>query len=192
MFRRLRFELRYLFGNTPWDTQESPPELVDFLRENRPGRAIDMGCGTGTNVLTMAELGWEATGVDLSRRAIAKAREKAARSDHQVTLVHGNVLDAHRLPGVKGPYDLALDLGCFHTLERIDHEPYIGVLAELLRTGGTCLLYSFLEPEDIAERSWPSEERILTVFSRAFEPIRTEHGEYHDKKSAWFTWQRSA
>lgn len=192
MLRRLRFELRYLFGNTPWDTQESPPELVDYLRDNEPGAAIDMGCGTGTNVITMAKFGWQATGIDVSRRAIAKARQKAAGSDHEVTFVQGNVLKANRLPGVNGPYDLALDLGCFHTLERGDHVPYIDALADLIRPGATCLLYSFLEPENLSERSWPSEERIVAVFSRAFESVQIEHGEYHDKQSAWFTWRRAA
>ncbi len=191
MLRRLRFELRYMFGNTPWDTHESPPELLEFLRASPPGRALDMGCGTGTNLLTMAEFGWQATGVDISRQAIAKARRKAGRSEHEVTLVQGDVTEANRLPGVSGRYDLALDLGCFHVLERSDQRPYAYALAQLLRIGGTYLLYSFLEPEGVSKRSWPSEERIVAVFSREFERVHIEHGEYQDKKSAWFTWRRS-
>ena len=46
--RRIFFELRYLLGDVPWDTGVSPPELLDFLDRHPPGRALDLGCGTGT------------------------------------------------------------------------------------------------------------------------------------------------
>ncbi len=49
--RWLQFNLRYL-GNPPWDTGVSPPELLAIIAEKQPGRALDLGCGTGTNLLT--------------------------------------------------------------------------------------------------------------------------------------------
>lgn len=190
MLRRLRFELRYLLGNTPWDTDESPPELLAYLDDHPPGRAIDLGCGTGTNVLTMAQYGWDATGIDLSLRAIEMARRKAERSGLKATFVHGDVTKAADLEHVRPPYDLALDLGCFHTMETGDHGSYLASLARLVRPGGTCLLYSFLSSLNESERDWPSEARLRTTFSRAFELEAVEHGTYKDRRSAWFTWRR--
>ena len=42
-----------------------------------PGRALDLGCGTGTTVLWLAQQGWTAVGVDFSSLAIESARRKA-------------------------------------------------------------------------------------------------------------------
>jgi hypothetical protein len=53
--RRLFFTFAYLFGVKPWDSGISPPELVKVVEGGdalRPGRAIDLGCGTGTNCST--------------------------------------------------------------------------------------------------------------------------------------------
>ena len=39
-----------------------------------PGVVLDLGCGTGENLLALAECGWECYGVDWSPAAIAQAR----------------------------------------------------------------------------------------------------------------------
>ena len=43
-----------------------------------PGRALDVGCGTGTNALWLAQRGFDVLGVDLSPLAVEKARAKSA------------------------------------------------------------------------------------------------------------------
>ena len=75
LFRRLLYNLWYYF-HPPWDTGISPPELMDFIKSHPPERALDMGCGTGTNVITLAQHGWQAMGVDFTRRAIKLGRRK--------------------------------------------------------------------------------------------------------------------
>src|SRR5689334_21905005 len=52
MLRRLSFNLWY-FRNPPWDSGISPPELLEFIQTHPAGKAIDLGCGTGTNVITL-------------------------------------------------------------------------------------------------------------------------------------------
>jgi SAM-dependent methyltransferase len=42
-----------------------------------PGRALDIGCGSGANALTLARAGWDVTGVDFSDHAVFLA-ERAA------------------------------------------------------------------------------------------------------------------
>ena len=49
--------------NPPWDTGITPPELVSFIESSPPGKALDPGCGAGTNAIYMAQKGWEASGV---------------------------------------------------------------------------------------------------------------------------------
>ncbi|MCJ7511394.1 MAG: methyltransferase domain-containing protein, partial [Anaerolineales bacterium] len=77
--KRLFFELRYLLGDTPWDTGVSPPELLAYLHRHPPGRALDLGCGTGTNTLALAERGWEVTAIDFSSGALRVARRRFSR-----------------------------------------------------------------------------------------------------------------
>ncbi len=68
----LFFRASYLFGFKPWDSGISPPELVATIEGANaltPGKALDLGCGTGTNSVYLARHGWAATGVDFVPRA---------------------------------------------------------------------------------------------------------------------------
>lgn len=135
--RRLVFDLWYL-GRPRWDTGISPPELIAFLQDRPPGRAIDLGCGTGTNVLTMARLGWQVTGVDFAPRAIRKARRRLRAAGLTADL---RVADVTRLEGIAGPFDFALDLGCFHGLDEAGKEAYLTRLRQVLAAGGHWMVY---------------------------------------------------
>ena len=54
--------------------------LVRFARDRRPGRALDLGCARGDDVVWLASLGWEAVGADVSATALERARENAERA----------------------------------------------------------------------------------------------------------------
>jgi cyclopropane fatty-acyl-phospholipid synthase-like methyltransferase len=189
MIRRLFFELRYLLSMAPWDTGISPPELMHFIETHTAGRALDIGCGTGTNALALAEHGWQVTGIDFSHQAIARARRKARRRDVEVEFIQGQV---RTLENLKGPYDLCLDIGCYHSLPPTDHEGYLQRLAELLSAGGTYLLYTFLAAERTMSPFWPTENRLRRYASEVFDVQSVEHGSYHHRPSAWFTFQRKS
>jgi SAM-dependent methyltransferase len=51
--------------------------IVSILREHRSETIVDLGCGTGYHVRTLAKLGFNATGVDISRQNILFARRRA-------------------------------------------------------------------------------------------------------------------
>jgi len=115
--RRLFFELRYLIGRAPWDTGITPPEVVELIEGATPlapGRALDLGCGTGTNALYLRRHGWTVVGVDFSDLAIEAAAEKAAGVDG-VRFVRGDVTRLEDL-GIEASFDLVLDIGCFHSV----------------------------------------------------------------------------
>jgi len=137
---RQMFNLWYTF-NPPWDTGVSPPELLAHLEHNPPGRALDLGCGTGTNVITMARHGWQAVGVDFAPRAIRQAQRKARQAGVQAAFY---VQDVTRLDGIEGPFDLILDMGCYHNLSDDESQAYREQVRRLLAPGGTYLLYVML------------------------------------------------
>ncbi len=177
------FELRYIIGNTPWDTGVSPPELIAYLEENPPGRALDLGCGTGTNAITMHSYGWDVIGVDSSYFAIRRALEK--------TIVHARAVDFRRLDvsklrGIDGYFELILDIGCFHSLSPKARSHYAQRLSQLIHPAGTYLLYTWLSdpggPGDLA----PSEVEIEQTFSPIFQQISREIGTERERTSAWY------
>jgi cyclopropane fatty-acyl-phospholipid synthase-like methyltransferase len=187
MIRRILFDLRYLFGRPPWDTGISPPELLSFLENHPPGRAIDLGCGTGTNVITLAQHGWRVTGVDLSGKAIRSARHKARLAGVQADLRQSDVTF---LEGVSGPFDLALDIGCFHSLPADRIRRYTTNLGKLISPGGTYLLYTWINPNPHETGGPPTEAGIRQLFEEAFELINTEFGTDRQHSAAWFTFRR--
>ncbi len=135
--------LKYL-GKPPWDSGKTPPELLEFIVQHPAGRAIDLGCGTGTNVLTLAQHGWDTTGVDVAFLALYKARQKAKSANVQAQF---KLRDVSKLRGIHGPFDLALDMGCFHNLFEKQRD-YLARLDEILAPGGHWLLYAHLLPAD--------------------------------------------
>ena len=136
--RWIRFNLFYL-GKPPWDTGVSPPELIRFLESTPPGRALDVGCGTGTNLVTMAAYGWRVVGVDLAWLSVLKARKKLCQAELDGQVRHGDVTGRLRLDGA---IDLVLDIGCYHSLNLVGREAYRHKLKHWLNPGGTYLLYA--------------------------------------------------
>jgi cyclopropane fatty-acyl-phospholipid synthase-like methyltransferase len=143
MFRRLFFFFSY-FGKPPWDTGISPPELMDFLDKHPPGKALDLGCGTGTNAITMARNGWKVTGIDFMSKAIGQARTKTKEAGLQVDYRVGDVT---QFSPETSSFDLILDIGCFHNLPAQAKKAYQNKLSQWLAPGGTFLLYGFLSSD---------------------------------------------
>lgn len=53
--------------------------LVEMIKGKKPGAALDVGMGQGRNALYLARQGWKVTGFDPAERAVAAAREGAAK-----------------------------------------------------------------------------------------------------------------
>lgn len=138
IIRWLRYNLMYL-GTPPWDTGISPPELIQYIRDNPPGRVIDLGCGTGTNLVTLARAGWQVTGVDFIPSAALKARKRLWDERLKGEVRTG---DLTRLDIVRGKYDLVLDIGCYHGLSPEGRAAYKSNLGPILTTNGKLLLYA--------------------------------------------------
>jgi 2-polyprenyl-3-methyl-5-hydroxy-6-metoxy-1,4-benzoquinol methylase len=112
----LVYRILYRIGFAPWDTGEVPVELTAVVEDGLPaGRALDIGCGTGTQAVYMATHGWHVTGVELLDQPLRRARDRAAAAGVEVEFVKA---DATRLTqaGLHAGFTLLLDRGCFHGL----------------------------------------------------------------------------
>lgn len=111
------WEERYRTGDVPWDTGNPSSELKRVLAEEKiqPCRAIDLGCGTGSNAIWLAQQGFEVTGLDVSKLAIEHAKEKARSAGVKVDFIAGDVCDP---PDLGSPFQFFLDRGCYHCVRR--------------------------------------------------------------------------
>jgi cyclopropane fatty-acyl-phospholipid synthase-like methyltransferase len=186
--KKLFFQIWY-FRKPPWDTNQTPPELYAFIRANPPGRALDLGCGTGTNVITLAEHGWQATGVDFIPIAINTARKKAQKAGLDVNFTVGDVT---RLDAIEGPFDLILDIGCYHSLDSDGMEAYRQRIRTLLAPGGSYMIYLFFKDEhqSSALKGSNATEADLQPFLDFMELEKRQDGvERGLLRSAWLTYR---
>ncbi|HEV2362296.1 MAG TPA: class I SAM-dependent methyltransferase [Acidimicrobiales bacterium] len=135
-----------------WHSSTPSPELLSAIGDGwipaSSGRAVDLGCGLGTEANHLQSLGWEVAGVDLSPVALDMAR----RTHPHVSYL---LADLRMLPFRSGEFDLAVDRGCFHYLPPGDRSAYAASVGRVLRPGGRLLLRASLRsagiPNDIDE-----------------------------------------
>ena len=131
----------------PWHSEAPSEILVDLVRSGRvlPCRAVDLGCGAGTNAIFLAGAGFEMTGLDISPRAIEMARERAAVEGVRCTFLVADLLGD--LKGIPTGFDFAYDWEVLHHIFPEDREKYVGNVYRLLRRGGRYLSVSFSEED---------------------------------------------
>ena len=157
------YPLLYRLGITPWERgQPSAPVVELGERYPSPGRALDIGCGTGRDAVYLAERGWSVTGVDSIARALERARERAARAGVEVRWVDGDVTRLQTL-GIGDGFELLIDRGCFHGLGDEERERCVRGVSEVAAPGARLALYAFqprrlgagprgVRPEEITHR----------------------------------------
>jgi methyl halide transferase len=125
----------YVKGDAFWDHGEPSPGLVDFLKKNRraPGRTLVPGCGFGHDCLELARHGFRVTGLDISPRAIAQARQRARAQKVRVTYRRGDFLS------FRGRYDWIFEHTCFCAIDPKLRDRYVSAAAKLLKPGGLLL-----------------------------------------------------
>lgn len=189
---RILYRIMYWLKMTHWDTNETPPEVHEAFTSGKipQGVALDLGCGTGTNVIFMAKHGRQAIGLDFVPEAINKARQKAKAAG-----LNGStqflVADVTRLNEIVLPATgFALDMGCFHGLSPEGQRSYAEGLAKALVPGGWYLLYT-LDPGKEAGISFGmSPESVKEILGPWFDFTRIERDTNGSRGSTWFWMER--
>ena len=134
-----RFEERYRTDDTPWDHGTPDTNLIDLVMQ-RPipkCKVLDVGCGTGDNAIWLARQHFVATGCDISRTAIEKAKGKAALSNVDCAFIVADFL-TDGIPGA--PFGLVIDRGCLHCVDTAEERSrFAENVVSLLEEGGLWL-----------------------------------------------------
>jgi len=186
LFRWLLFNKMYL-SNPPWDTGITPPELEAFIETHSPGRVLDLGCGTGTNLATLAQAGWDVYGVEYVWKAVRAARRRLRQAGLSGEVLMGDVT---RLERLEGRFDLILDIGCYHALSDDRQRAYRQNLRARLTPGGTFLIYAHLTGENSASNRLDTD--AVEALSRTLELVHREDSlDSGDRPAVWMTFHNT-
>jgi SAM-dependent methyltransferase len=162
------YRLFYRVGLVVWQRENPPSELVKLIEGPSalpPGRALDLGCGTGTDTVYLATHGWEVTGVDMVPKALVTARRRAVAAGVAPRFVNGDVTRLQDL-GLGGDHTLVLDFGCYHTLPEDQRPAYVNSVSRATAPGGTLLLYGFARPPRAPMHAGVTVDEVRDRFGR--------------------------
>jgi cyclopropane fatty-acyl-phospholipid synthase-like methyltransferase len=134
-------------GQLPWDIGRPQAAFVALADAGLiRGRVLDAGCGTGEHVLMCADLGLDASGVDLAQVALRAAEEKARARGLTARFIRQ---DARHLSELGEIFDTVLDCGLFHlpVFTEEDRASYVASLQAVLRRGGRYFMLCFSDRE---------------------------------------------
>lgn len=146
------YRIAYRIGFHPWEDAEDEPAFVEtisglFAEEERGseppyGRALDVGTGSAIWGIELATRGWRVTGIDVVASALDRARDRIEEAGVDMDLVHGDVTDLSAT-GLEGEYQLILDTGTFHGMDRAQRDAMAGEIDEIAAPDATVLLLAW-------------------------------------------------
>ena len=149
------WDRRYAGRELLW-TGEPNRFLVAETAGLRPGRALDIACGEGRNAVWLAEQGWQATGVDFSEVALAKARQLADVRGVQTDWVAPDLVDYR-----PEPYAFDLVIVFYLQVSAAQRHAIVRAAAEAVAPGGTFLLVAHDSSNLEQGYGGPQESEVL-------------------------------
>ncbi|MEI6125535.1 MAG: class I SAM-dependent methyltransferase [Pseudomonadota bacterium] len=134
---KIDWEQLYRDKFTPWDCKRPDSHLVEAVTNMpiKPCRALELGCGTGTNAIWLAEQGFTVIATDISETALAIAKKK--KGIGKCTLLLTDFLE-DPLPGTD--FEFVFDLGCFHGFDKPENRDlFARRVSQCLASGGCWL-----------------------------------------------------
>lgn len=135
------YEILYRRFRAPWDIGPRV-ELVQLVESGRlkPCRVLDLGSGTASNCVFLAQHGFDVTGVDFAQSAVELGRKRAREAGVNVNFVQD---DLTNLQNVRGTFDLLVDYGTLDDLRPSQRDLYLKNILPLTHAGTQFVLFCF-------------------------------------------------
>ncbi len=108
--------------------------LQRFLPRNHNARILEIGCGMGELLTGLSQLGYDCTGLDVSRTRIDLLQARRAKN---LRFEHA---EGTRLPFADGSFDVAISIQLFEHLHPDDAATHLAEVLRVLKPGGCYLL----------------------------------------------------
>jgi len=170
----------YASRELPWDTGEPEPLLVEFVTAGRiqPTRTLEIGAGTGTNSIWLAERGFDVFGIDVASRAVERATAKLNGRSLRCSFA---ALDFLISAPEGGPFEFIFDRGCFHVFDEPEERgQFAAQVAGALAPGGLWLsLIGSTEgsPREVGPPRRSAREVVLAI-EPALEVVELRSAEF--------------
>ena len=172
---------RYINKDTPWDSGTRSELLVQFLKQGwvKAGRALELGCGTGTNSIFLAQSGFQVTAVDLSEEALRQARVKAEQARVSINFIQADIT---ALPDIGAPFPFVFDRGTYHIVRNINLKAIQAMLCRIIAPGGLYFVLAGNANEyPMPEKGPPrvtASDMCAELESDAFDLVRLEEDHF--------------
>ena len=143
---------------------EPYPDLIKYFEDNDSrGRLLDLGCGQGRDALALAHLGYDVTGVDVSRIGIQQMLREAKNRNLKV---RGIITDIYEFP-IDSDFDYILldSMLHFYKREREKEISFVQRIMNEMRAGATLCIFvnKSKTTEPILESIFENESDLWNV-----------------------------
>ena len=163
---------KYQKGEVFWDRGAASPPMKQYLQRHPvQGRALVPGCGRGQEVALAAELGIDATGLDIAPTAVAEAQALYPKLADR--FVVGDLFNPP--PEMRAAFDVVLEHTCMSGLPPALRRDYRRGIDLTLRHGGLLIGVWFINPDlDPGDEGPPfpfSVPDLTTLFADGYEIV---------------------
>lgn len=172
------------WNQLPWSHDEPSLFLAEICARRGPGRALDIGCGAGTDSLFLAQQGWEVTSLDFVPKALEYTQQRAREAGVAVNPVEADITDWEP----PHEYELVLDHGLLHNMDPVRYPAYRECVLKALSDDGELVLLHWhpLFPGQQNGKMGPtrrSREEIKTFFAPELQERFFAREEFEDLPS---------
>jgi ubiquinone/menaquinone biosynthesis C-methylase UbiE len=155
------------------------------LKDRKGVRVLEVGCGSCSNLWMIAHEGFEAFGIDLSRRSIELGREMLNHWSVTAQLTVGSMTE---LPYEDGSFGVLCDIFSSNCLPIADFKKFLIEAHRVMQDGGKIMIYTPSIESDAFKNYYPAkkiDEFTLNGIYRESSPFGGNHYPFRFASAEW-------